>query len=51
MDHEYRRKVLVGAVAERSRELIREICKMNEIEISKGHVSYRHTTLAAFRRN
>ncbi|MEM0938722.1 MAG: transposase [Bacteroidota bacterium] len=47
----YRKKVLVRTFAVRSRELIGEICKENEIEILKGHVSYRHTTLAAFRRN
>lgn len=41
----YRKKVLVGAVAERSRELIREICKVNEVEIIKGHVSNDHVHL------
>lgn len=38
----YRKSVLVGAVAERVRELIREICKANEVEIIKGHVSKDH---------
>ncbi|MEM9895832.1 MAG: IS200/IS605 family transposase [Bacteroidota bacterium] len=41
----YRKKVLVGAVAERVRELIREICKVNEVEIIKGHVSQDHIHL------
>lgn len=41
----YRKKVLVGEVAERSRELIREICKVNEVEIIKGHVSRDHIHL------
>ncbi len=38
----YRKKVLTGAVAERVRELIRQICKANEIEILKGHISKDH---------
>ncbi|MEM0939824.1 MAG: transposase [Bacteroidota bacterium] len=41
----YLKKVLEGAVAERSRELMREICKVNEIEILKGHVSQDHVHL------
>mgnify|MGYP000432688152 CR=1 FL=1 len=41
----YRKKVLVGAVGERVRELIRQICKANEIEILKGHVSKDHIHL------
>ncbi len=41
----YRKKVLLGAVAERSRDLIREICKVNEVEILKGHVSQDHIHL------
>ena len=35
----YRKKVLVGLVAERIRELLRQICKANEVDIIKGHVS------------
>ena len=35
----YRKKVLEGAIAERVRELIRQICKANDVEILKGHVS------------
>jgi len=38
----YRKQVLTGVVAERLRELIREICKANDIEIIKGHVSKDH---------
>jgi putative transposase len=38
----YRKKVLVGLVAERVRELIRGICKEHEVEILKGHVSQDH---------
>ncbi|MHB8581198.1 MAG: IS200/IS605 family transposase [Ignavibacteriaceae bacterium] len=38
----YRKKVIVGAVAERVRELVREISKANDIEILKGHVSKDH---------
>nr|WP_010925632.1 IS200/IS605 family transposase [Microscilla sp. PRE1]AAK62840.1 MS118, putative transposase [Microscilla sp. PRE1] len=41
----YRKQVLVGSVAERSRELIREICKANDVEIVKGHVSKDHIHL------
>ena len=35
----YRKPVLTGEIANRVRELIREICKSKEIEIIKGHVS------------
>ena len=41
----YRKRVLVGLVAERVRELIRQICKTNEIDILKGHVSKDHVHL------
>lgn len=41
----YRKKVLVGVVAERVRELIRGICKEHEVEIMKGHVSKDHVHL------
>ncbi len=34
----YRKKVLSGIIAERVRELLREICKANDVEIIKGHV-------------
>lgn len=38
----YRKKVLSGIVAERIRELIRQICKEHDVEIIKGHVSKDH---------
>ncbi len=41
----YRKKVLYGQVAERLRELIREICKGNEIDFIKGSISKDHVHL------
>ena len=41
----YRKKVLKGDVAEKTRELIREVCKSNDVEIIKGHVSQDHIHL------
>ena len=41
----YRKKVLVGVIAERIRELLRGICKENDVEIIKGHVSRDHVHL------
>lgn len=41
----YRKKVLKGEVATKLRELVREICKANDIEILKGHVSVDHVHL------
>ena len=41
----YRKKVLKGAVGERLRELVREICKSNDVEIIKGYVSQDHIHL------
>jgi putative transposase len=41
----YRKKVLKGEVATKVRDLIREICKANDIEILKGHVSVDHVHL------
>lgn len=38
----YRKKILVGHVAERVRELIRGICKEHDVEILRGHVSRDH---------
>lgn len=38
----YRKPVLRVEVAERARDLIREICKTKDIEIIKGHVSRDH---------
>lgn len=41
----YRKKVMVGLVAERVRELIRGICQEHDVEILKGHVSKDHVHL------
>ena len=41
----YRKKVLGGQVGIRIRELIREICKRNNVEILRGHVSKDHVHL------
>ena len=38
----YRKALLIGAVGLRLRELIREICRSNEIEILQGHVGRDH---------
>jgi putative transposase len=38
----YRKAVLTGPVGIRLRELVREICRTNEIEILQGHVSRDH---------
>jgi REP-associated tyrosine transposase len=41
----YRRAVLGGAVGTRVHELVREICRVNDIEIVKGHVGKDHVHL------
>lgn len=41
----YRKRVLTGKIAERVRELIRIVCKNNEVEIIAGHVSKDHVHL------
>jgi putative transposase len=41
----YRKKVLYGQVAERLRDLIREICKTKDVEIIKGSISKDHVHL------
>lgn len=38
----YRKSVLTGAVAVRLRDLVREVCRTNEIEILQGHVGKDH---------
>ena len=38
----YRKQILVGEVGLRLRELVREICRTNEIEIMQGAVSRDH---------
>jgi putative transposase len=41
----YRKPVLTGEVAVRMRELVREICKVKDVEILKGHISRDHVHL------
>ena len=41
----YRKPALRGDVAKRVRNLIREICRSNDIEITKGHVGPDHVHL------
>ena len=41
----YRKPVMVGQVAHRSRDILREICKSLEVTIIKGHVSKGHIHL------
>ena len=41
----YRRKILRGDISVRVRELIREICKANDVIIVTGHVSVDHIHL------
>ena len=41
----YRKPILTGDIAIRTRELIREICKTMDIEIIKGHISKDHVHL------
>ena len=38
----YRKPVLTGEIATRVRDLIREVCRSNDVEILKGHVSKDH---------
>ena len=41
----YRKKVLVGETSLRLRDLLRGICKENEVEIVRGHVSRDHVDI------
>ena len=41
----YRKPVLVGELAKRTRELVRQICKGIDVEIISGHVSKDHVHL------
>jgi putative transposase len=41
----YRKAVLVGPIAERVGEIIRQICQQHDIEILKGHVGKDHVHL------
>jgi len=38
----YRKPVLRGDIAQRLRELVREICKAKDVEIIRGHISRDH---------
>ena len=38
----YRKPIMRGDIAERLRDLIREICKTKDVEIIKGHISKDH---------
>jgi len=38
----YRKQILRTDIAERLRDLIREICRANDVEIIKGHISKDH---------
>ena len=41
----YRKPALKGEIASRLRELVREICRSNDIEILKGHIRPTHVHL------
>jgi putative transposase len=41
----YRRRMLAGDVGVRVRELIRQVCRSEDVEILKGHVSRDHVHL------
>jgi len=41
----YRKQILGTDIAERLRDLIREICRTNDVEIIKGHISKDHVHL------
>jgi putative transposase len=38
----YRKPVMVGAIAKRLQEIIRQVCSQNEVEILSGHISKDH---------
>ena len=38
----YRKPIMIGPVAERLRELIRQMCQQNEVTNLKGHISKDH---------
>ena len=41
----YRKAILTGIYAEAARDIIRDICKANDVEILKGHISKDHIHL------
>lgn len=38
----YRKPIITGEIAQRTRELIRRVCKTNDVEILAGHVGKDH---------
>lgn len=40
--------MLIGRIGERTRELVRQVCKENEVEILAGHISPEHIHLLVF---
>ena len=38
----YRKPVIVGAIAKRLQEIIRQVCQQNDVQILSGHVSKDH---------
>jgi|SRR5665811_868086 len=38
----YRKPILSGMIADRVREILRQICKEHDVEIIKGHISKNH---------
>ncbi|MEE4264171.1 MAG: IS200/IS605 family transposase [Desulfobacteraceae bacterium] len=43
----YRKPVLYDDVAARARDIIREVCKMMDVEILKGHIAKDHVHILA----
>ena len=41
----YRKPIMVGEVGQRVRELIRQVCRDEDVEILKGHISKDHVHL------
>ena len=38
----YRKAIMVGKIAKRCQEIIRQVCSRNDVEIIKGHISKDH---------
>ena len=43
----YRKTILTGKIAERTRDIIRQVCSSNDVEIISGHVGKDHIHLLA----
>jgi len=41
----YRKPVITGKIAERTREIVRQVCQQNDVEVIAGHVSKDHIHL------